>query len=109
MRTQYKGGGTNRIKFEYRSVNYAAAPPQCQPAGQFNPSNINWNNPTVGAFILQDNRVLPQSTSAWALGSFTVASPGTGSGFSVNEGIDLRVQVYSESGGDLFVDNMEAR
>ena len=37
------------------------------------------------------------------LGSFTVASPGTEGGFAADESMDIRVQVWWESGGNLRV------
>jgi len=107
--TDYKGGGSNRLKFEYRPVNYPNTPVGCQGSTGFNPLTHNWDNPSVPtAFILNDNRALPESPSAWAVSSWTANTLGPG-GFALNEGIDIRVQAWSESGGDLFIDNLEVR
>jgi hypothetical protein len=104
MRTRYKGGGTDRIKFEYRSVNYPSG--TCNAGGTFNPNTFNWNNPTLGPVILHDNDALASSPNTYSFKNTTVPRVGV-DGFAQFEGVDVRVQVYSEAGGNVYVDNLE--
>lgn len=100
--TDFKGGGTNRLKFQYREVNYPA-PNACNTSSQpaFNPNTHSWRDPTLGAFDTEVHD-LPQSPAAWAKHTWTL--PVVWAGW---EAFDYRLHAYSQTGGDLFIDDLE--
>ena len=98
LRGAYKHNSANSgtLKFNYRSVDYAAGTVCGHP---YSPS-MNWNSATVGAWVTGINLGLPKS-SAWTVRN--VALPGLPS----SDGIDYWVLVSAPSDQAIYVDDVE--
>lgn len=107
VETDYKGGGSNKIKFEYRRVNYPTTGAcNANSTPPFNPSTFDWDNTNIVGDTVIEIRTLPPSPSGWVL-SHRWTPTGPPGGFSAWEAVDYRLQAYSETGGDLFIDDLE--
>ena len=99
MRAKWKqNGGQGHLKFSYRSVSYAGSS-TC--GGPYSPSNFDWNLPSVGSFVLMEDRILNPS-AGWS--STSAAVPGN---YSALQAVDVQITALSPTGQSLFLDNAE--
>jgi hypothetical protein len=98
-RVMYKSnaGASSTFKMNYRTVDY---PSGITCGGPYSPDTLQWNSPTVGAWVSGVNEALPSTFGAWT--SVNRAIPA----LPAADGMDYNV-VLSSTTDWLFIDNAE--